>query len=584
MRSESASLSKPGKVLDHQIYRLKVPQRIGAEGVLRRILFALVGLGLFIFLIYPLILALVRSFQNRSREFIGLTNYIAYFASPASYASLRNSLYISIVSTILTLIITFIFAYGITRMTFPWRGILRQIAQLPIFIPSLVQALAFIYMFGNNGVFTRLFHYNIHLYGKVGIIMSEVFYAFPHALIILSTALTLSDARLYEAAESLRTSSWRTFWTITIPNIRYGLLSAAFVVFTLAITDFGAPKVVGGNYNVLATDIYDKVVGQQNFEMGATISTLLLIPALLVFILDRWVQRKQVAQVTANIVPLPPKKHSPFLQTSVFVFCILVSFLILSVYAIVAVGAFTKYWPYNLGLTLKNFTFYVAGIQHKYGVFVILWNSIKMASMTALFGTVIVFISAFLIEKSRGLYLPRSLLYFLSVMPLAIPGMVKGLSYIFAFNDPLNPFHFLYGTMAILVISTILHYYTVPFLTATTALKQMDPEFESTGESLGAPFFRTFTKVTVPLAMPAILQIAMYFFLNAMVTLSAVVFIFVPGKELAALSVMLLDDAGETAQAMAMSLLIIVVGFTARGLFYMATRGLEKRTQAWRKR
>jgi iron(III) transport system permease protein len=584
MSANPTSFPNQEQALDRSIIRSRVSQRIGMEGMLRRLLFVSAGLFLFIFLIYPLFLALIRSFQNRSGEFIGLTNYINYFASPASSASFKNSLYISVYSTVLTLIITFIFAYGITRMTIPWRGPFRQIAQLPIFIPSLVQALAFIYMFGNNGVFTRWLGYNIGLYGKVGIIMSEVFYAFPHALIILATALSLSDARLYEAAESLRTSSWRAFWTITIPNIRYGLLSAAFVVFTLAITDFGAPKVVGGNYNVLATDIYSKVIGQQNFEMGATISTLLLIPALLVFVLDRYVQSKQVAQVTANIVPMGPKPHNRILQTLVFVFCILVSLFILSVYVTVAVGAFTMYWPYNLAPTLKHFTFYVAGVQSKYGVLVVLWNSIKMAGLTAIFGTIIVFASAYLIEKSRGLKIPRALLYFLSVMPLAIPGMVKGLSYIFAFNDPKNPMNFLYGTMAILVISTILHYYTVPFLTATTALKQMDPEFESTGESLEAPFYKTFWKVSVPLALPAILQIAMYLFLNAMVTLSAVVFIFVPGKELAALSVMLLDDAGETAQAMAMSLLIIVVGFTARGLFYLLTRGVEARTQAWRVR
>jgi len=584
MSVSKSSLATPEHVIDRQLYRMKVSQYIGAEGLLRRLLFVLIALSLFAFLVYPLILALVRSFQNRSGEFVGLANYVAYFSSAASSASLNNSLYISVVTTVITLLITFIFAYGLTRMTIPWRGPFRQIAQLPIFIPSLVQALAFIYMFGNNGIITRMTGINIGLYGKVGIIMSEVFYAFPHALIILVTALSLSDSRLYEAAESLRTSSWRVFWTITIPGVRYGLLSAAFVVFTLAITDFGAPKVVGGNYNVLATDIYSKVVGQQNFEMGATISTLLLIPALLVFVLDRWVQRKQVAQVTANIVPLPPKPHHPIIQNAVFIFCLAVSLFILSVYVVVLIGAFTSYWPYNMSLTLKNFTFYVAGVQHKFGVFVVLWNSIKMASYTAIFGTIVVFASAYLIEKSRGLNLPRATLYFLSVMPLAVPGMVKGLSYIFAFNDPRNPLYILYGTMALLTISTILHYYTVPFLTATTALKQMDPEFEATGESLEAPFYRTFWKVTVPLALPAILQIAMYFFLNAMVTLSAVVFIFVPGKELAALSVMLLDDAGETAQAMAMSLLIIVVGFAARGLFFLATRGIERSTQAWRGR
>jgi iron(III) transport system permease protein len=135
-----------------------------------------------------------------------------------------------------------------------------------------------------------------------------------------------------------------------------------------------------------------------------------------------------------------------------------------------------------------------------------------------------------------------------------------------------------------LVISTIVHYYTVPFLTATTSIKQIDPEFEAVSESMNAPFYRTFMRVIAPVSLPAIISVASYLFLNAMVTLSVVVFLFVPGNELASLSVMLLDDAGETAQAMAMSLLIIVTGLLARGLFSLLTRRIERRSQAWTNR
>ena len=562
----------------------RIEQRLGFEDYLRRFLFVLVGLGFYLFLIYPLFRGLARSFQNKAGEFVGLENYINYFSSATTSTSLTNSLYISLISTIFTVLLAFLYAYGLSRITIPGRRILRMVALLPIFIPSLVQALALIYIFGNNGVFTRLAGFNIHLYGSTGIIISESFYAFPHAFIIIAASLALADARLYEAAESLRTKGWRIFTTITLPSARYGLMSAAFVVFTLAITDFGAPKVVGGNFDVLATDIYNKVVGQQNFEMGATISTLLLIPALIAFILDRIVQRRQVAAVSAGITPMTPRPHHPIAQWGIYAVMLLIAVFILSIYGIVLMGAFTRYWPYDLSLTLKNFTFYVAGTQHRGGAFVVLWTSIKMAFWTALAGTTIVFFSAYLIEKTRGISTTRSILYLLSITPLAIPGMVLGLSYIFTFNNPASPLNFLYGTLAILVISSIVHYYSVPFLTAMTALKQLDPEFEAIGESLNAPFYRTFWRVTVPVTLPAIISIASYFFLNAMVTLSAVVFLFVPGKELASLSVMLLDDAGETAQAMAMSLLIIVVGFLVRGLFFLLTHGVERRTQAWTER
>ncbi|HEX6303451.1 MAG TPA: hypothetical protein VFZ76_04620, partial [Anaerolineales bacterium] len=212
----------------------KLDQRLGFEDYLRRFLFLLVALGFYLFLLYPLFRGLVRSFQNRAGEFVGLANYIDYFSSTTTSTSLTNSLYISAMSTIFTVVLAFLYAYGLSRMTIPGRRILRIIAMLPIFIPSLVQALALIYIFGNNGAFTRFTGININLYGSTGIIISEAFYAFPHAFIIIAASLALADARLYEAAESLRTKGSRIFVTVTLSSVKYGLMSAAFVVFTLA--------------------------------------------------------------------------------------------------------------------------------------------------------------------------------------------------------------------------------------------------------------------------------------------------------------------------------------------------------------
>ncbi len=556
--------------------RRRVRQHVTGEDVLAWSLLGLVGLMLFVFLVYPLGQTLWRSLHDNQGNFVGLKNYATYFASPTTSASFRHSMFISTVSMVITVMLAFVYAYGLSRMLLPGKNVLRLLAMLPMFTPSLVQALAFIYVFGNNGIFTRVTGINIHLYGPVGIILSEVYYAFPHALLILIAALMMADRRIYEAAEVLHASAWRVFRTVTLPAIKYGLVSAAFVVFTLAITDFGAPKVIGGNYDVLATDIYNKVVGQQNFTMGATISTLLLIPALIAFVLNQIVQRRQVAQVTANITPMGPRPHHPLFEGIVFIVSVAVAAFIVSIYVVVILGAFVNNWPYNFTFTLRHFQFYTMG------GYSVLWNSLRMATATAIIGTILVFSSAYLIEKIRGVRWLRSTLYLLSLMPLAVPGMVLGLSYIFVFNNPSTPLHALYGTMTILVISTIIHYYTVPFLTASTTLKQIDPEFEAISASLRAPFYRTFWRVTVPIALPSILSIAMYFFLNAMVTLSAVVFLFVPGNELAALAVMLLDDAGESAQAMAMSFLIILIGLSARGVFYLLTRGVERKTQAWR--
>jgi iron(III) transport system permease protein len=165
-----------------------------------------------------------------------------------------------------------------------------------------------------------------------------VFWTFPHALIILTTALGMSDARLYEAASTLRAGPFRTFMTVTLPGVRYGLVSAVLVVFTLVITDFGVPKVVGGHYNVLATDVYKQVVGQQNFQMGAVVGLVLLLPAMLAFAVDRFVQQRQAALLSARAVPLVPVKD----RKVDALFLLLCTPVALAILTIIAVAAFAS--------------------------------------------------------------------------------------------------------------------------------------------------------------------------------------------------------------------------------------------------
>jgi iron(III) transport system permease protein len=550
-----------------------VHRRLDVERGLSLLLTALFAAFLVLFVLYPLAQVAARSLQDRDGHFVGLANYARYFSTPAIAASVTNSLTVSSIAMVLTVALAFAYAYALTRTRMPGRPAFRVVAMLPIFAPSLVQAIAFVYVFGNNGVFTRTTGVNIGVYGATGIVMAEVFYCFPHALLILVAALSATDARLYDAALALGASRARTFFTVTLPGVKYGLMSACFVVFTLVITDFGVPKVIGGKYSVMATEIYNQVVGQQNFTMGATVSVVLLVPAILAFAIDRLVQRRQYALVTSAARPLAPARHR-LLDGALFAYCALVALAIVGIYAVVLVSSLVARWPYDFTLTLKHYAFdTVGGIRP-------LLNSVYVAALTAVAGTVASVGGAYLVEKRRTR--ASGPLYVASVLPIAIPGMVLGLAYIFTFNAPGSPLNALYGTLAILVISNLVHYFTVPFLTATTALKQMDAEFESVAASMDVPFYRTFWRVTVPIALPAIVAVSLYFFLNAMVTLSAVVFLVAPGTELAAVAVLLMDDAGDTAQAAAMSVLIIATGLGVRLLYGGLLHGLLRRTQAWR--
>ena len=549
-----------------------VRHRLSREDAIRWALVAVFAAVLYLFLLYPLGQVLWRSLLDNGGRFIGAANYIRYFSTPAIAASITNSLFVSAAAMVLTVALAFGYAYALTRTQMPAKGLFRVVAMLPLFAPSLVQAFALIYVFGNNGIITRATGLNVGIYGAKGIILAEVFYCFPHALLILMAALAATDARLYDAARTLGASPLKTFLTVTLPGVKYGMVSACFVVFTLAITDFGAPKAIGGKFSVMATEIYNQVSGQQNFTMGATVSVVLLLPAVLAFIVDRLVQRRQYALVTSSSKPLVPERR-PLADWSLLAYCALIAGFIAAIYLVILVSSLVHRWPYNFGLTLKHYDFDTAGGYRS------LWNSIRVAALTAVAGTVLAFVGGYVVEKCRTA--ASGPLYLLSVLPVSVPGMVLGLAYIFTFNAPGSPLNALYGTLAILIISNVVHYFTVGFLTATTALKQMDAEFENVGASLGVPFYRTFWRVTVPIALPSIVAISMYFFLNAMVTLSAVVFIVAPGTELAAVAVLLMDDAGDTAQAAAMSVLIIATGLAVRSVYWLAMRGITARTQAW---
>jgi len=509
---------------------------------------------------------------------LGLANYSRYFGTPALFQSIWNSLFIATLSTLITVAVAFAFAYAMTRSAMRFKGVFRVVVLAPILVPSLLPGIALVYLFGNQGVLKDfLFGYSI--YGPIGIVIGSVFFTLPHAYIIIQTALSIADARLYEAAVSLKASPWRIFWTVTVPGARYGLISAAFVVFNLVITDFGLPKVIGGQFNVLAVDIYKQVIGQQNFEMGAVVSVILLVPALVAFAVDRIVQRRQVALISARSVAFEPKPDRRF-DGFCLLYCVLVAVFILGLLAMCQYAALVKLWPYDLSLSLKNYDF----DRMDGGGWSSYWNSIQLSLWTAVLGTGVIFLGAYMVEKITGFGLGRALFQLLAMMPMAIPGMVLGLAYIFFFNDPANPLNFLYGTLAILVICTVTHFYTVGHLTALTALKQMDREFESVSASLKQPVWKLFTGITVPVCLPALLDISIYMFVNAMTTVSAVVFLYSPDTTLASVAVLNMDDAGDVAPAAAMGMMIFYTNVLARLVHLYLSRGVLQRTQAWRTR
>ncbi|MGL4853923.1 MAG: ABC transporter permease subunit, partial [Lentisphaeria bacterium] len=380
-------------------------------------------LYLIIGIICPIFELLFKSTHNAQivhsqsvEQFVGLKNFINYFTNKNLFSSLINSIKVALTATSITTILSFIAAFALKRAIFPAKTLFKLIFMLPLFAPTIFYGLALIYLFGRQGIITSGFfglipNLNLNIYGFSGIVIAEIFYIFPPCLLIMLVAFEHMDRRLYDAAHALNSSPCKTFFKVTLPGVKYGIISVIFAGFTMVFTDFGAPKVVGGNYNVMAVDIYKQVVGQQDFYMGATISIILLIPALASFFVDRYMQKRQVSMYNSKSIAYVPKP-SPCRDFIMLSLCIIIATLILIMFACGIYAALVQNWPYNLNFTLKHFRMTNLNGTNPF------LNSIKIASYTAFFGTSLTFLAAYLVTKVRNKNLPRKIISFISLFPL----------------------------------------------------------------------------------------------------------------------------------------------------------------------
>ncbi|OWQ88958.1 phosphonate ABC transporter permease [Roseateles aquatilis] len=537
-------------------------------------------LALTVIILLPLVSLLAQSVLDGQGRFVGATHFSAYFAA-GRWRAMGNSVALSALSAAICVALAYGYAWALTHTALPAKGMWRGLALLPLLAPSLLAAIGLVYAFGNQGLLTAAMRaVGIDsIYGPAGIVAGSVLWTFPHAMLILHTTLSSSDARLIEAARCLGASGGRVFRTVTLPASRYGLLISLVVVFVLVLTDFGVPKVVGGQTAMLATDIYKEVVGQQRLDRGAVVALLLLLPALAAFVLEQRLRARQRAVLSLRAVPHVPVPRTAR-DVAALAYCAIVAAALVGVFGIAVYASFAQYWPYQLAPTLSHYQFDMSdgGGWASYG------NSLRMAMWTALAGTGLSFLLAWLVDKPRGFGAARGVLNALATLPMAVPGLALGLGYILFFNAPWNPLRGWYGGLGLLVLCTVAHYYSVAHLTQLGALRQLDPEYERVADSLGLPFWRHLWRVHLPIAVPTLVQVAGYFFVSALTTVSAVVFLYSPDTTLAAIAVLAMDDAGDTAPAAAMATLLFATAALGRGAIGLIGHVLVQRTQRWRAR
>ncbi|RJQ63928.1 MAG: ABC transporter permease subunit [Desulfobacteraceae bacterium] len=529
-----------------------------------------IGLMLIFFMLFPLWSILLLSFFKGGQFGIAsftLDNFYRYFTTPYTLKALWHSLYVSTVTTVIVTVIVFFFAYAMARTTISGKPFFKNIIMMTLVAPSIVQALALIYLFGRNGLITaHLFKTGWDIYGPTGIIISEVLYCLPHAFVILFTTLSAVDIRLDEAAESLGATPFKVFTRITLPSAKYGIFSAAALTFNLTITDFGNPVVIGGNYNVLATEIYSQVTNLYRFDLGATISIVLLVPSMMAFMFNYYLSRKTFSMISGAAKPVIPPSR-PLKKTLFTIYCMLVTFCIILIFATVIIGSFVKIWPYDWTLTLQHYSFpSIAGYSA-------LWTSVWVSLIVGIAGAFLTLVAGYVMETRKPFF--KQFIYLLSVMPAAIPGLVMGLGYILAFN---KPYYFFFGTPWIIVINTVICNFTLGVLSSISNLRNIDPSIEEASISLGGDTLRTFFRVIFPLSKVAFFQNFVYFFMRSMTTISAVIFLVSATVHLAAIEIIMLDNDGWSASANALCTCIIAIVLVMLGVLQFVQKKIGRRT------
>ncbi len=536
-------------------------------------------LFLLVFLTFPILMIFARSFFDSDNNFKGFNLFYEVFSSESIYSATMNSIFTSTMVVIITVPLAYMMAYALNRSMMPFKGAFKLIVMIPLLSPSMLSALAFIQIFGNQGFLksvVQFFGYK-NIYGVHGIIISEIYNTFPHAMLILMASLSLADKRLYEVADSLRTSKLRKLLTITIPSTKYGIISACTVVFVYVISDFGAPAVIGGNYHLLAIDVYKEVIGLNNFGRGAIIGLILLIPAVISFFVDVYVSRRTRSMSADRAVQIIPKRNIKF-----DIFCLsyatLVAMFFLGILGVAVWSSFITLWPYDLSLTWANYEEALFDGDTA-GSFT---NSLILASSAAIIGTLVVYLLAYFNTKISVVKRYRGFAHFMAVISMAVPGLVLGLGYILFFNHPYNPFNFLYGSMFLMVCSVIVHYFTSGYLTSRTVLGQIDSQYEAISQSLKVPFFKTLIKVTAPISLPQIFDIGRYFFVTGMTTVSGIIFIYSPHTLPAAVAIVRLNEASTIGAATALASAIVATSVFVCAIYALLTNILLRRTQKWR--
>ena len=527
------------------LFSIGVAERRGAYGdkfVISMIIFVILLVTIFIF--YPICKLFLMGFideQNSYSLFIFIEKFtdkriwsLGCLIGGGRCGVALNSLFMAIIVGALTTILGLVFALLVTRTNLKFRRVIRAMSVLPIITPPFVIGLAIILLFGLSGIVTTFVADVLGvaptrwIYGLPGIVLAQTLAYTPIAFLVLIGVVESISPSLEEAGQTLRAKPLQVFETISLPLMRPGLANAFLLGFIESMVDFGNPLVLGGNYDVLSTEIFFAIVGAQ-YDQGkaAVLAIVLLSFTLLAFYIQRfWLGKKSYTTITGKGDSGLPMQLPKLLSVPIIVTGLSWGAFTLLIYSIIIYGSFVQTWGLDYSLTFKHyislfsFSFAEDGIQWIGSAWNSFWTTFTIALIAAPLTAAMGLVIAYLL--SRHNFAAKSAFEFGTMLSFAIPGTVIGVSYILAFNVP--PIE-ITGTGIILVVSFIFRNMPVGLRSGVAAMSQLDKSLDESSLTLGANSFQTFTRIILPLLRPAILAALVFSFVRSMTAISAVIFL-----------------------------------------------------------
>lgn len=522
----------------------------------------LVAVSLWLFIVNPIWMVLKQSAMTA--EGFSLQAYWNVVSSERIRKIFVNTLVLCTTVAGIATAVGFLFAYTVAYVKVPFKWLFRALAILPVVSPPFSVALSAILLFGRVGLITRglLGLENANIYGFHGMVLVMVLTEFPVAFLVLIGLLQNIDVSLEEAARNAGASRWQVFRTVTLPLLLPGLVNAFLLVFIQALADFGNPMVIGGNYMVLAVQIYQQAIGGYDLQGGAAVAVLLLLITVSIFVFQRyWLAGRSYVTVTGK----PARERSMITDKWVvwplFAVTGLLTLVVIGMYVLIPLNAFIKLWGINWSFTLDNFK-YVLSLGMKP-----IYDTTRLALISMPIAGLMGMIIAYLVTKKQ--FFGRSVLEFVAMLSLAIPGTVIGIGYILAFNKP--PL-VLTATGTILVLAFVFRNMPVGIRSGIAALQQIDPSMEEASVNLGATTAQTFRKVMLPLMGSAFFSGLLYSFVRAMTAVSQVIFLVSAKYNLLTTAILNQVDVGRWGYASAYSTLLIVIVLVVTVLLALVLR------------